>query len=147
MKYTHCKDCGKEKTTFSAQKSALCNSCGKKGRVLSNEAIQKIKESLKGRTGVNTGRKFGVRSIESRIAISIGQGGDGDIENRRFPGLRSWTRLVKERDGCCFICQTTEKLEAHHILPKSKYPEFATELWNGIVMCKTHHSEKHRNYK
>lgn len=58
--------------------------------------------------------------------------------------LRAWAIQVKERD--CYICQkcgSTEQLEAHHILPKSIYPDNALETTNGITLCNECHSDFH----
>lgn len=140
MKHSNCTTCGKEKTDG---RRPLCNSCcmiGKKYGPPSEETRRKISEAHKGKT----------LSEEHRRKISISEGGDGRVGEKKFdkyPGKHKWAAAVKERDGCCFICQTTEKLEAHHILPKAQYREYYLELWNGVTLCKTHHIQKHRDYE
>jgi len=133
MTYTHCSICGEEKKHNRAER---CKDCGYK-------ASSKKLEGNKCAIG-NKSIKGQIKSEEWCKNQSIRQGGTG--QKQKYPELKRWTRLVKERDGCCFICQTTEKLEAHHILPKAKYPEYATEVWNGIAMCKTHHIQKHSEF-
>ena len=51
-----------------------------------------------------------------------------------------WKREVKKRDGCCRLCGETINLHAHHIKPRSKYPELEWELDNGITLCGNHHA-------
>lgn len=90
---------------------------------------------MKGKDAWNKGKILGPYSIERRIINSIAQGGDGNVENRKHGNTNTWRKLVKERDGHCYICLTTEKLEAHHILHKAAWPELATDLNNGITLC------------
>jgi len=58
--------------------------------------------------------------------------------------LRSWSILVKERDKGCVICGIkNENSIAHHILYKSKYPQLALNLNNGMELCRNHSKELH----
>ena len=61
-----------------------------------------------------------------------------------MPEIRSdqqWKREVKQRDGyACRACGETIPLHAHHIKPRSKYPELALELDNGITLCGNCHA-------
>lgn len=136
MKHLHCTTCGKEKLTYSAQKKALCGSCVSKGKRHSQslETREKISATL-------TGKKRGTFSEETCRKMSIAQGGLG--ENRKWPGLKKWCRLVKERDGECVHCHSKDQLEAHHLLRKAKFPQFATELWNGLTLCRPCHIITH----
>ncbi len=59
---------------------------------------------------------------------------------------RNWRRLILIRDcvthdghryAACVMCNRINKtyaLQAHHIYPKSLYPELALELWNGVCL-------------
>jgi 5-methylcytosine-specific restriction endonuclease McrA len=86
-------------------------------------------------------------SDEFRIKISLSQGGDGDLSrmNRRCDREdKLWRKQVKERDNhMCQICGTNEDLHAHHIKPKSSFPELRHTLSNGITLCQTCHLEEH----
>ena len=56
-----------------------------------------------------------------------------------------WARSVKRRDGWKCKINNHEccgKLEAHHILPWSKFPELRYEINNGITLCHYHHPRK-----
>jgi 5-methylcytosine-specific restriction endonuclease McrA len=124
MAYDACVDCGEAKPGRQ-RRYARCSSCVAKSRTYSPEARAKIGAASLGRT----------KSPETRAKMSLAQGGDGDVENRRYPGVRRWTRLVKERDGRCTMCGTVENLEAHHIISKATRPELATVLENGLTLC------------
>ena len=58
----------------------------------------------------------------------------------------TWAKQVKKRDGyVCVKCGSTEKLEAHHIVPVSdingKRDMYSVE--NGITLCRACHYEAH----
>ena len=54
---------------------------------------------------------------------------------------QQWTRKVKKRDGdACRACGETIPLHAHHIKPRSTYPELALKLDNGITLCGNCHA-------
>jgi 5-methylcytosine-specific restriction endonuclease McrA len=108
-------------------------SAAQKGRTLSPEACAKISATLKSKA----------KSLEARRNMSLAQGGDGEVLNRRYSGLKAWTRLVKETFTCCVVCRSTKSLEAHHIAPKATYPQWATLIFNGVTLCKPCHSSVH----
>lgn len=58
--------------------------------------------------------------------------------------LSAWSFQVRERDTACLYCGSTNKLQAHHILSKSKHPEFALFLNNGICLCEICHIKEHK---
>lgn len=61
------------------------------------------------------------------------------------PLRKEWTQAVKNRDGWkCRISNVTcsGKLEAHHILRWSKFPELRYETKNGITLCHFHHPKR-----
>jgi len=115
------------------------------GKTISPQHREKLRDANLGKThspatkeklrAAKLGKVYGPYSLEARKNMSLGKGGDGDLENRRYPGLNRWTRLVKERDGRCTMCGTTQELEAHHIIPKASHPKLATVLENGITLC------------
>ena len=49
-----------------------------------------------------------------------------------------WANQVKAV-GCCEICHSTERLQAHHLLEKSVWTSLARDLSNGICLCEDHH--------
>ena len=56
---------------------------------------------------------------------------------------REWRKRVFERDGyTCQICKIRGgKLNAHHILPFSKYPSERFNVNNGLTLCLKCHSK------
>lgn len=52
--------------------------------------------------------------------------------------LIEWSRIVRQ-GGKCEICGRTEFLDAHHILPKERYPALKLDPRVGICCCKSHH--------
>lgn len=52
--------------------------------------------------------------------------------------LAAWSAEVR-KDGRCMVCGATEYLNAHHVLPKERYPEYRFEPKNGVCLCPTHH--------
>ena len=82
--------------------------------------------------------------VESVVAEISGLQKVGD----RFlndPLQKGWRKAVKNRDGWkCRIANNNcfGKLEAHHILPWSEFPELRYEVNNGITLCHAHHPRK-----
>lgn len=62
--------------------------------------------------------------------------------------LAAWAHKVIKRDGGrCRVCDTPKRgpksIQAHHILSKSKHPEFALLVNNGITLCAPCHRAEH----
>lgn len=54
----------------------------------------------------------------------------------RRKALKTWSLAVRARDGNkCVICSKVQYLNAHHILNKFKFPQYALELMCGISLC------------
>lgn len=167
MTFTECADC-KEVKTGGQQQRPRCKVCANKKNALkmigntrgvgqagwnhSSESCLKMSESQKcNKNAVGNTNFLGKNhSLETRQKISLSKGGDGEVLNRKYPGINTWTRHVKERDGYkCAECgyQGTKgkrDVDAHHVLPKVKFPELATVLFNGVTLCKPCHKEIHR---
>lgn len=70
--------------------------------------------------------------------------------NTMSPLYCEWRLSVYKRDG--YICKISNdsckgKIEAHHILRKSLYPELMFNLNNGITLCQFHHPRKIKEEK
>ena len=142
MKYSNCITCGVEKTGQGVLK-ARCRSCACKARCeAEGQTISPVylhcSECGKEKTGHQQGRskcfECGVKNrydANARLGLI------------RYPGLARWTRLIKQRDGECVHCHSKDQLAAHHLLRKEKFPQFATELWNGLTLCKPCHKITH----
>jgi hypothetical protein len=60
---------------------------------------------------------------------------------------RKAKRRVHERDVCCRICKSSERLEIHHITPFHKAPERATDASNLILLCMKCHKKIEPKWK
>lgn len=57
-----------------------------------------------------------------------------------------WRKNVYKRDGwkCC-ICNSKNKINAHHIYYAKFYPKKRFDVSNGITLCEHHHIMLHKN--
>ena len=128
-----------------------------KGRKLSQETKQKISLAKKGQRvsratefkkgcipwdkGVKREAFAGInhpRWIKDRSLIK-------KQEERNNPNDKQWKYAVYKRDN--FKCKIANqdcngRLEAHHILGWTDYPELRYEINNGITLCHAHHPRK-----
>ena len=95
--------------------------------------IEKIRKANKGREPWNKGLR--TKEPSNRHSDS-------------FYG--EWRRQVYKRDNWkCRInnCNCSGRIEAHHILRWSKFPELRYEVNNGITLCVFHHPRKIKDEK
>jgi len=58
-----------------------------------------------------------------------------------------WSRFVRLRDGHrCVICDSPDRIAAHHVCRKSFLPEAEFQTGNGATLCFTCHREHHGTY-
>lgn len=58
-----------------------------------------------------------------------------------------WADDVKNRDnGKCFICGANDKVVAHHLYSKNKFPSLESEIDNGVTLCTNHHQDFHKSF-
>ena len=63
------------------------------------------------------------------------------MQDRTSAEYQQWRQNIRQRDGnTCRRCGFDTNLEVHHIKPLVKYPDFATELDNGLTLCGNCHS-------
>ena len=77
--------------------------------------------------------------IKDRTQVKIGDRFLND------PLQKQWRKEVKNRDSwkCVILDENCNgRLEAHHILPWSQYPELRYDIKNGITLCHYHHPRK-----
>lgn len=71
-----------------------------------------------------------------------------DEANKRkqlyISGLKSWASRAKRKTPYCEDCGTKEELHAHHVKPKSIYPDLALDDNNVKILCKTCHMQFHK---
>ncbi len=115
-----CIDCGERCSHFKAKR---CGNCWK--LFLSNK----------------TGERHH-NWIADRTKLAILSNGE---EYRNSPASREWSKNVRNRDK--WSCRIADincggRLEAHHILGWTQYPELRYEVNNGITLCHFHHPRK-----
>lgn len=49
-------------------------------------------------------------------------------------------------EGTCVKCGSTKCIHSHHILPRSKYPQYVNSYANGITLCYRCHMKLHQKY-
>lgn len=58
--------------------------------------------------------------------------------------INEWREVVFWRDNYrCQKCQSRRDIEAHHIRPKSRFPQLELLPGNGLTLCKKCHSIEH----
>jgi hypothetical protein len=65
---------------------------------------------------------------------------------RKLRTLTEWSAAIKARDCRCLTCGATTALVAHHVKPKSQYPELKYDLDNGVTLCVDCHRDHHREH-
>ncbi len=85
-----------------------------------------------------------------------------NVAIRNLTENRKWMDAIKERDGRCLVCGSTENLESHHIVPLAvlvsvhgitnrEQARCCAELWdmgNGMTVCIRCHYKIHgRRYE
>lgn len=65
---------------------------------------------------------------------------------QRYPGILQWYNNIHKLNAHkCENCgRTNGKINAHHILAKAAFPQFATHPKNWILLCRTCHKLIHR---
>ena len=133
-KYTRdCPGCGKELSyggtsglNRAIRNNARCKSCAKSGK-----------------NNTMWGKKH---STSTKKQMSKSHGGNGELD-QKWPGHAHWAKRVKQRDD--YICQhchldgLPHEMDAHHIVPKSKYPQYYLDLDNGQTLCRECHRIEH----
>ena len=65
-------------------------------------------------------------------------------ELRKSVDFKLWREAVFERDNyTCQDCGKKQKIQPHHLLSFSKYPEKRFEVSNGVTLCISCHGKRH----
>lgn len=61
--------------------------------------------------------------------------------------LKLWSKFIRERDGnCCVICNSKNRLSAHHVIRKSLWKNLRFQTGNGITLCHSCHKDPHEGF-
>ena len=63
-----------------------------------------------------------------------------------IPGYSRFVKNVLERDRVCVCCGYDDNLEVHHLYGATENPELATDVNNGVVLCRFCHLKYHQIY-
>ena len=112
------------------------------GRKYTPEHCKAVSDSLKGKNFGRVGENH-PRWIKDRNQVKGRQ-------ERNNPEYKQWRMNVWSRDD--FKCRINNKnckgrIEAHHILGWTEYPELHYEINNGITLCHAHHPRKRAEEK
>lgn len=118
-----------------------------KGKNLSEETKQKMRETAL-RLGIKPPSRLGTKGeknpkwIHDRTQLKRF---NDTAKDRRSSAYGNWRKQVWLRDN--FKCKIVNpdckgRLEAHHILSYTAYPELRYDINNGITLCHFHHPRK-----
>ena len=83
----------------------------------------------------------GEQSIDS---VVLGFRGKRKWPKQRGLKYSVWAARVKERDGKCVHCGSSNKLHAHHLKGWDEFPDLRYDLTNGISLCSSCHKKEHQ---
>jgi len=63
-----------------------------------------------------------------------------------IPGYSRFKKKVLARDKVCVCCGYDDNLEVHHLYGAKENPELATDVNNGVVLCRFCHLKYHQIY-
>lgn len=147
------KICEQCKTEFDARRSILrfCStSCSAKWRSsnlpLPSSCFKKGEQSwnaglnVSGMSGKSHKPETLKKMSDAQIALHEDPKTKLEIRLRRRGEYKRWRNSVFERDGHkCVLCESTENLQADHILPFATHEDKRLDVSNGRTLCKTCH--------
>lgn len=116
------------------------------GRQFTQESLQKMSYSRKGKKQTIERRIRHSARLQG-IPVSEWEGFASDLTKQVTKSIeyQAWRKAVYERDD--WTCQHCKKrgprLHAHHIKPKSRYPELMFDVSNGLTLCEPCHHKIH----
>ena len=116
----------------------------------SEETKKKIRLGNLGKKYSYKARRKGIKRSFAKRPNAFGENhykwlGGYSKSQHKGTEYNEWRMVVYKRDG--FKCKISNedccgKIEAHHILSFTKYPELRYEINNGITLCQAHHPRK-----
>lgn len=146
LKFSTCKGCSIEFVVKGQQKGLFCTVlCLNKSRIGTNHNHRTNNGNVPWNKGMK-GLMSGINSPHWIFDRSLIKG----KQDRNNPEYKQWRKQVWLRDK--FTCRIADnncdgKIEAHHILRWSEFPELRYQLNNGITLCHAHHPTKRAEEK
>jgi hypothetical protein len=121
-----CSQLGELNRMYTDGHSVTTRTCEKCGKILSNHTQQGFCNSCRDRSG-SKGSNYRGSHYSNRI-----------YSTKEY---LDWKLNVYERDNfTCKCCGSSGcKIDAHHIYPKSEFPDIVFDVSNGITLCKKCH--------
>lgn len=61
--------------------------------------------------------------------------------------LRLWSQFIRARDLYrCVCCHSSDRIQAHHVIRKTLYPQGAFDTGNGVTLCYECHRRVHAEF-
>ncbi len=120
------------------------------GKKVSKETRRRISAARKGMKLTEEHRKNMSKSRKGRYCGKEHWNWKGGKKRRETVEYIDWRLAVYERDKyTCVSCgdKRGHNLQAHHIMPFSKYPDLRLEISNGVTLCKKCHAKLHPELK
>lgn len=125
------------------------NSVSLTGRKLSEEhrqsmSLERKKRYANGSFKGTSGMTWKLKSIDHLLGENNGNWGGGIKKRnpRNIIGYRLFRKNVIERDGKkCTVCESTERLEIHHLIPFSQCIDNAKNIDNCVTLCRECHKK------
>lgn len=109
------------------------------GLVRSPETRKRMSDALKGRIISYSSRR------KMKISHNARFGREPDWEKPYTGGeLRTWANQAKLKTPFCEWCFSENNLEAHHVIPKAIFPQYALDPNNARIMCNDCHVVCHK---
>lgn len=102
--------------------------------------------------------EFKNKKAEHMRSINIGKFGPlnrnwnhslSELERRKRKSgdTKTWSKKIRNIfNNKCFLCDSMEKLNAHHLMNYKDYPELRYDINNGVCLCQKCHKEFHSMY-
>lgn len=163
-KYGHycCRECYVKEPQFrSRRKEVMTLNNPFKNKKHTIETRQLLSSQKRGKPSWNKGLDISHPSIKRNIEKMKATKSKMDFTGANNPNWKGgrkpfenvWLELRKiiiNRDfGNCWNCGfqfNSKNIEVHHLISKSKYPDYKYNLANCITLCKKCHKEFHRKY-
>lgn len=63
------------------------------------------------------------------------------VSKKQAKKNREIAKIKMSLSAICVVCKTRPTIDPAHLLPRSTYPEYYTEEWNLVGMCRCCHDK------
>ncbi len=128
-------------------RSTLANAiCRKNGYRLSLEEMGIVKSMTPSNGGGRLINYYYKTQNEKITLHTIEDISETKSREEMTPGYSHWRDEVLNRDEVCQCCGLDKHLQVHHLFGYKEHPELATDIGNGVTLCKFCHEKYHSVY-